>query len=165
MDIVDNGEHYESLPPELWLKIAYFLKPSSISRLSRTSRYFLSLIRPLLFRQFVPGSKILASFNDAFQLLSSDTDLAASVQTFAVCRKPHFSLLLTSVENMSNLDNLRIDDWALFHLPMHQDGFNRMLKEKSRSLRSLHVGQVRFWHDEFEAPGLESLIWRMTPCK
>jgi hypothetical protein len=132
-----------------------FLELHEVSQLSRSSRYLLEIIRPVIYRavHILPKKHLEAGI----QLLSRDAGLAQSVQFFS-CFLPSRDTI-TAILNMTNLNNLQLGGLE-FADAAEQAALVEFFRGRDRPLMGLRLYPVGFKSDDFSIPGIITLAWK-----
>jgi hypothetical protein len=150
------------LPPELWSQIARQLPNRTLCRLCRVSKYLLPIIR----REFYHSVTALFRRNHyaTISLLVYDPVLAGYVVSFRIAtrRPPN---ILDALANMTSLDQLYIEDGALFESPADQERFVALVQSRTIPLTALAVSLVFFQSVSFPVPELTRLVWHAGICE
>jgi hypothetical protein len=121
--MIHTSQYYPSLLAlDTWLDIADLLSKGNLNSLCRTSRYFLNLLRPRLYREVYlstiePPLEAFEQYYTTLELLASDPNLAGCVHEFHV-HGPYVGIAeeidwipdiyLRAIKNMPSLKKLDI---------------------------------------------------------
>lgn len=150
-----------SFAPEIWIVIANWLAKKDLSSLSRTSRSFLELSRPILFKELTLGSE---DTSDTLEYLSKNPNLAKALQRLTVLYDPPErgpNLCLCALQNTVSLKSLRLVG-SIFNDNAEQAGF-----VNSVIVRRLPIEEFYFYDYgrpifgmEFSLPFLTTIGWK-----
>jgi hypothetical protein len=142
------------LPPELWSQIARQLPNRTLCRLCHVSKFLL----PIMQRELYHSVIILSHHNHyvTISLLVSDPTLAGCVVSFRIAaRQP--PNILDAFANMTSLDQLYIEDGALFETAADQERFVALVQLRTIPLTALAVSLAFFQNESFPLPGLTGM--------
>jgi hypothetical protein len=154
------------LPLEIWMAISKEIACGDLSRLSRSSTYFLSTLRPLLYRDLVLVSFNSYCFPSTISLLSSNTVLAGCIKTLYIFHHSSGTPipgLLDAILGMTSLVSLDLN-CVLFSDAGEQQRFAAGVRSSRIPLQHLVVHYaVKLPGRDFSLEGLSSLKWKWLP--
>jgi hypothetical protein len=159
-----------SIPPDIWLRIARSSSPSGLNLLCRTSKPFLDLLRPTLYRE-VDLNNPRRAFGDTLRLLAFDRNLAKHVSnlrlrvpdsTDGTGQKRIPSYYMDAILNMISLKKLAlVSNNSIFNDATEQRLFVESLSKRQTALEEFGLWGylVKLPADEFPLSKLTSLKW------
>jgi hypothetical protein len=151
----------DKLLPDIWLLIASQLDSADLSRLGRSSRYLLGLLRPVLFKTTILPHGInysIPSQPTTLKLLSRDPVLARSVKRFVYPEKIYNNL--RAIFNMTTVRDLELG--VHFRSEQEQQSFVNYFRMREVPLEELKMRDTHFESDgNFQIVGLKNLEWHL----
>jgi hypothetical protein len=168
-----------SLAPELWILIAGFLPLASLCNLCTTSKYFLKLIRPILYRSIIFRKTSSSRMQETWTLLSNDPWLAEHVINLSVLtlsippiyfresfHSPNLPLnFFDALWNMTSLRSLHVNG-SIFHNTNEKKAFVSKINEQIVPLKKLRFEDdgVLLPDGDFSLSNLTAIDWHEKRC-
>ena len=152
-----------SLPTEVWSHIATFLRKRDLTKLARTSRFFLETSQQELYKDVTLASSS-PQINQALECLSSKPALAARLQKLKITsplEPEDRELVLDIFLKATSLRSFRVDG-PLFETLEQQDAFVRSAEERSTPLLELKCDSTDFPVEYFRVSRLRHIDLTVT---
>lgn len=166
----------QAFPTELLFQLASSLSRGNLSRLSRTCRFFLETLRPLVFRDVTlkyteeMGQAGMESLLATLKLLRTNPNLSSCILSFDFfLSTQHFNAfynlfrqMLESIRNAKKLRTLTLRFDGDHNTPHRalQSILEGLLNHHSTHIKDLQIMRTRMdQHRSFAIKGLHSLYW------